>query len=294
MKKIGEGRGRGSGSGRGKYHQLGEDKIRNPMQFYQQKQFHILDEEQEEQQMMESRILSIETESKQRIGTILSSFYNLANTILGSGMLGLPYAYSRAGWLLGSIFLILSASIASFSLHLLSVCALTQSMPSSFHKVGKSVFTSASVLIDIAVAIKCFGVATSYLIVIGDLMPSVFASNSVPLIWRDRRLWITLLFIVVTGLSFLRDLDSLKFTSLMSIVFVVLLTILIATYSMHIPLLDPCESVDPSEICRGNVSVASLSASTLSVFPIFIFSFTCHQVYSIHSCLIFLRIYLVL
>lgn len=280
--------------GRLKYQRLNEEKIRNPMQYlhhraipslnhhhddeYEMKTPHVTDGmEIEENNLRNNELI-------QKNGTILSSFYNLANTILGSGMLGLPYAYSRAGWLLGSFYLIISATIASFSLHLLTICALTQSMPSSFHKVGKSVFSSASILIDLAVAIKCFGVATSYLIVIGDLMPAVFVSNSaIPLIFKDRRLWITLFFIVVTGLSFLKNLNSLKFTSFMSILFVVLLTILIATYSMNLSYLDPCESISSTDTCRGGITVATLNPSTLSVFPIFIFSFTCHQVIFVSS-----------
>ena len=40
--------------------------------------------------------------------SVLVSFIVLANNILGSGMLGLPYAYSNTGWYLGS-FLIIAA-----------------------------------------------------------------------------------------------------------------------------------------------------------------------------------------
>ena len=45
--------------------------------------------------------------------------------------------------------------------------------PSSFYTVAKASVPSFTKLIDVAVMIKCFGVGTSYLIVIGDLAPDV-------------------------------------------------------------------------------------------------------------------------
>jgi amino acid permease len=270
-------------SHKGSYKRIGE-KNKNPMRFAKRKSITFTEDLDIEigestEPIPEARTM-VQLISSTRKGTILSSFYNLANTILGSGMLGLPYAFSKAGWFLGTFLLIFSAAIASFSLHLLSVCALTQSMPSSFHKVGATVLPKSSIAIDLAVAIKCFGVATSYLIVIGDLMPAVFEGESVPIIWTNRKLWISLMFLISTGLSFLRNLDSLKFTSFLSILFVVLLTLLIGLYSSGLDSLDPCASVKPLESCQGTISVATLNSSTLSVFPIFIFSFTCHQVSS--------------
>jgi amino acid permease len=267
-----------------KYQKIEEKKIRNPLNYLRRNSAHSLEEVEIELPVGEGQISHNDPNNTSGDGTILSSFYNLANTILGSGMLGLPYAYSRVGWFLGTIFLILSACLASFSLHLLSVCALTQSLPSSFHKIGSSVHSQFSLLLDLAVAIKCFGVATSYLIVIGDLMPAIFDQDSIPDIWKSRRLWISLMFIITTALSMLRNLNSLKFTSFLSIVFVVFLTVLIGLYSLQLPILNPCEGREEDiataaeDGCHGNISMVTFDTTTFTVFPIFIFSFTCHQV----------------
>ena len=43
----------------------------------------------------------------------------------------------------------------------------------NFHRVAEAAVPRAAWLIDLAVAIKCFGVGCSYLIVVGDLMPEV-------------------------------------------------------------------------------------------------------------------------
>ena len=213
------------------------------------------------------------SQSSSQFGTIFSSFINLSNTILGSGMLGLPYAFSCVGWVFGTFLLLLSGFIMSFTLHLLASCALFYSIPTSFSKVGLNIHLFCSLFIDLAVSIKCFGVATSYLIVIGDLMPDVFqdlssSSSSSSSILEDRRLWMGLMFLIIIPLSFLKNLNSLKFTSTLSIIFVIFLTLLILFYSFHI------ESSSSSK----NIHTATLNSSTLRIFPIFIFSFTCHQV----------------
>lgn len=50
-------------------------------------------------------------------------FYMFDDKSSGSGILGLPYAYAKTGWTLGTIFLIIGAITSTFSLHLLSKCA---------------------------------------------------------------------------------------------------------------------------------------------------------------------------
>jgi amino acid permease len=44
-------------------------------------------------------------------------------------------------------------------------------VPSSFHGVAGIAIPKFSLLIDVAVAMKCLGITTSYLIVIGDSLP---------------------------------------------------------------------------------------------------------------------------
>ena len=52
--------------------------------------------------------------------TMSSCIVNLANTILGAGMLGLPHAFAECGWALGYGMLALSATLSTLGLLLLS------------------------------------------------------------------------------------------------------------------------------------------------------------------------------
>lgn len=55
--------------------------------------------------------------------SLLSCYMNMTNTIIGSGVLGLPYALAHSGSVLGVILIFVSAIAGIFSLHLLSICA---------------------------------------------------------------------------------------------------------------------------------------------------------------------------
>jgi hypothetical protein len=92
--------------------------------------------------------------------TIASGVVNLSNTIVGAGMLGLPGAFGGTGWLSGIILIVLSASFSAHGLVLLSKAACLTGRPSSFYSLALASVPRYTILIDAAVALKCFGVAT--------------------------------------------------------------------------------------------------------------------------------------
>ena len=66
---------------------------------------------------------------------------------------------------------------------------------------------SFTTVIDLAVAVKCFGVATSYLIVVGDSMPKVAPAlmENPPAILLERSVWIVAAMALVGPLAFLKQ-----------------------------------------------------------------------------------------
>lgn len=75
-------------------------------------------------------------------------------------MLGLPGAFSGTGYLAGMAFLLAAATFSAHGLVLLSKSAQTVGLPGSFYSVAAAAVPRYTVLIDLAVALKCFGVAT--------------------------------------------------------------------------------------------------------------------------------------
>lgn len=63
---------------------------------------------------------------------------------------------------------------SALGLYFLSQCAeKVGGRNTSFASLSKLTWPRLGVFFDIAIAVKCFGVAVSYLIIIGDLMPQV-------------------------------------------------------------------------------------------------------------------------
>ena len=98
-----------------------------------------------------------------------SCYINLLNTIIGSGVLGLPYAVGYSGLVLGIILIIFFGALNIFSCHLLTLCAAKVSPPASFYNVTANSVPKLTFMIDFAVALQSFGVCASYLIVIGKV-----------------------------------------------------------------------------------------------------------------------------
>jgi amino acid permease len=210
--------------------------------------------------------------------TWTSCYINLLNTIVGSGMLGLPWAFAQTGWILGTILLLGSAATSIFSLHILSICATKTPQPSSFYSVTEATLPNLTFLVDLAVFLQCYGVCISYLIVISGLMPQVLSGFGVNEGFiTDRITWVIIGFCVVAPLSCLKNLDALKYTSGFAMVFVICLTLLIGLYAFGVFGLDPCEDYDLLDggVCEGEKSNAILSLETFHSLSIFIFAFSC-------------------
>ncbi|ROW16451.1 hypothetical protein VPNG_02750 [Cytospora leucostoma] len=205
--------------------------------------------------------------------SMLSSTVNLLNTIVGAGTLAMPHAMSQMGMTLGIIIIVWSGITSALGLYLQARCArYLDRGNSSFFALSQLTYPNAAVIFDAAIAIKCFGVGVSYMIIIGDLMPGVVRgfnpnADDVPFL-VDRHFWITAFMLIIIPLGFLRRLDSLKYTSLIALVSIGYLIVLVVYHfaSDHIQ-------------NRGDVSYVSWNGPVafLSSLPVVVFAYTCHQ-----------------
>ncbi|EMC94077.1 hypothetical protein BAUCODRAFT_220106 [Baudoinia panamericana UAMH 10762] len=202
-----------------------------------------------------------------------SSVINLVNTIVGAGVLAMPHALSNMGITLGTIVILWAGLTAGFGLYLQTRCArYLDRGASSFFALSQITYPNAAVVFDAAIAIKCFGVGVSYLIIIGDLMPGVvrgFGDVGDALYLLDRRFWVTAFMLIVIPLSFLRKLDSLKYTSVIALVSIAYLVVLVVYHYASGDTLPE----------RGDINWVQWQGAipTLASFPIIVFAYTCHQ-----------------
>jgi amino acid permease len=215
-------------------------------------------------------------------GSIFSGYVTLANTLLGVSVVGSAYGFAQAGYALGTLLFVVCACFGAMGLHLLACCARTVGVfPSSFYVVAHAAAPRWTFLIDLAVAIKCFGVGTSYLIVIGDNMPSAIATllgDSAPDFLLSRHWWVTLSVALVAPLAWQKALGALRFTALAALSFVLFLTVMVLLFAVDPPgsSFDPCGA--GASPCRGDViPVASSVRGVMRVLSIFVFAYTCHQ-----------------
>lgn len=173
----------------------------------------------------------------------------------------------------------LCAVASTFALHLLSLCIKKTKTPSSFYQVAEKALPRFSWLIDLSVAVKCFGVAISYLIVIGDLMPAAMVELNVPTKWQKRNTWIIIGFCCAAPLSCFSSLDALKWSSAISLLFVLFLTVVIVMYAFPASTgLDSC--FGQISDCKGSQSYNNFSVESMKVISVFIFGYSCQQVCS--------------
>ena len=110
--------------------------------------------------------------------------------------MAMPLAISHMGIVLGVFVILWSGMMAGFGLYLQSRCAqYLERGTASFFALSQITYPNAAVVFDAAIAIKCFGVGISYLIIIGDLMPGVvqgFVGGAPDYDFLvDRHFWVT-------------------------------------------------------------------------------------------------------
>ncbi|EEB20085.1 vacuolar amino acid transporter, putative [Pediculus humanus corporis] len=115
----------------------------------------------------------IESKKKDK-SSLLSASFNYINSIIGSGVIGIPFALREAGFGLGLLMLILVALVTDYSLILMIKCGYLSGnftyqgiMESAFGKPG-------FILLSILQFAYPFIAMVSYNIVVGDTMTKVF------------------------------------------------------------------------------------------------------------------------
>jgi hypothetical protein len=120
--------------------------------------------------------IEISSDEETAKGTILSSIINLANTILGTGMLSMPFVFANVGLAQGVVLVTFTGMLSIFGLSLLAeVAQAMKSRTVTFNSVAKISYPAAAIVMDLAISVKCFGVSISYLVV-GMILKLMFSS----------------------------------------------------------------------------------------------------------------------
>ncbi|CAG5084124.1 Oidioi.mRNA.OKI2018_I69.PAR.g10555.t1.cds [Oikopleura dioica] len=203
------------------------------------------------------------------------SVFNLMNAILGSGILGLPYAMAQMGIL---SFFIICGTVAGLAYYaiLLMLDLCKQTGAKAYESLGQKSFGNLGRYL-VAACIICqnMGAMSSYLFIIKAEVPSVLKTmlcnpadelcNSYmnPAWWANGTLILTLVTLfVILPLSSLRNIGFLGYTSGFSISCMVFFTlVIIVKYFLHT---EPCPLFDDA-VASGVMLYSNYTADDANI-----------------------------
>ncbi|CCE65201.1 hypothetical protein TPHA_0K00670 [Tetrapisispora phaffii CBS 4417] len=205
--------------------------------------------------------------------SVRSGTLTLLHTACGAGILAMPYAFQPFGVFPGLFLIAFCGACAMLGLILQSTVAkYVPERNASFFALSQVTNPKFSVLFDIAIAVKCFGVGVSYMIVVGDVMPQILGTFTDTEFFLNRNVNITIVMLfIVTPLCFLKNLNSLRYASIAAISAVIYLCFLVMFHFFI-----PNEEIRDT---RGPVSwgFPKDGLNPLNTLPIFVFAYTCHH-----------------
>ncbi|OIR58505.1 MAG: vacuolar amino acid transporter [Amphiamblys sp. WSBS2006] len=199
-------------------------------------------------------------------------------TIIGSGILALPFVVLKLGYVLAPLLILVSGAVTVYSLVILTVCAgrTVDKEKASFMAVMNAVFPGYGFIPEIFLALKCLGVAVGFLVLIGKesanlsthfIGTSKTASGGWVLgLLGEKYFWVVAGVCTIGPVTFFRKIDSLKYTSFAGLGCVgYLLCVLLCDLLL--------EGKTAQEVPVFSASPADL----LKCLPLVIFAYGCQQ-----------------
>jgi sodium-coupled neutral amino acid transporter 11 len=169
-------------------------------------------------------------EIKEAKSTLMGCSANMINAIVGSGIVGIPYAVSQAGWAAGIGLIVLCAVLTRQSLRIL-IATAKHCHTGSYETLAEAGFGSAGfVFVAANMLIMAYGAMLSYLMIVKDTASSLLGIETIEL---QRATLVLISTIIILPLSCQRDMANLAFTSRISVVFD---TIIVAFVAYNAPI----------------------------------------------------------
>ncbi|CAG7859940.1 unnamed protein product [Brassica rapa] len=214
--------------------------------------------------------------------------FNLATTIIGAGIMALPATMKILGLVLGITMIVVMAFLSDASIEFLLRFSKVKKSKSYGGLMGDSFGKPGKVLLQVAVLVNNIGVLIVYMIIIGDVLAGKTEDGihhyGVLEGWFGHHWWngrLAILIITTLGvfapLACFKRIDSLRFTSALSVALAVVFLIITAGISIM-------------KFINGGVAMPRLLpdvsdlTSFLNLFtvvPVLVTAFICH--YNVHS-----------
>ena len=146
------------------------------------------------------------------------AFMNMANSIIGAGVIGQPYALRQAGMLMGIILLVVLTITVDWTIRLIVINSKMSGADSYQATMQHCFGTVGLISISVAQWVFAFGGMVAFCIIVGDTIPHVISAlipalQNMPFLWllTDRRAVIVIFVLGISyPLSLYRDIAKVR------------------------------------------------------------------------------------
>ncbi|ORY00100.1 transmembrane amino acid transporter protein-domain-containing protein [Clohesyomyces aquaticus] len=214
-------------------------------------------------------------ESARPRSSMLSGFMNMANSIIGAGIIGQPYAFRNAGLVTGTILLIGLTITVDWTIRLIVINSKLSGANSFQATVEHCFGKSGLIAISLAQWLFAFGGMVAFCVIIGDTIPRVLdalfpALAEMSFLWllTNRRAVIVLLVVGISyPLSLYRDIAKLAKASGLALISMSVIIVTVVTQGPRTP-------PESRGKLRGSLLIHSGIFEAIGVIS---FAFVCHH-----------------
>ncbi|KAJ2729632.1 hypothetical protein H4S00_000393 [Coemansia sp. D1744] len=208
--------------------------------------------------------------------SMISSFFNLTNAIVGAGVIGLPYAIRQAGFIIGVLMIIVLALLVDWTLRVLALNSKLSGQQ-TYQGLVEHCFGRTGLLANsFFQGAMAGGGMASFIVIVGDtlphvlfaLMPSVGQTGFGQFVFSRRFVIAFFVIFMAYPLSLYRDVGKLSKTSAFA---VVAMCTIIASVIIEGPRIDPELRAE-----RGSPVVLA-NTGVFQAVGIITFAFVCHH-----------------
>ncbi|KAK6524321.1 hypothetical protein TWF694_005973 [Orbilia ellipsospora] len=202
------------------------------------------------------------------------AFMNMANSIIGAGIIGQPYAFKQAGLATGVVLLMFLTILVDWTINLIVINSKLSGADSFQSTVSACFGKWGLISISIAQWAFAFGGMVAFCIIIGDTIPHVLAAifptlKTMPVLWllTNRRAVITLCILGISyPLSLYRDIAKLAKASALALVSMLIIIVTVITQGFFV-----------DKELRGNFSkpLLTLNSGVFQAIGVISFAFVC-------------------
>jgi amino acid permease len=196
--------------------------------------------------------------------SVYKASFNFINSIVGAGIIGMPFAMGECGLVGGTILMVCVAVLVGRSVTMLIECGVREGHLDyedlAMHLLGKAGYYSALM----SMFLFAFGAQVAYLIIIGDTIPMLTNAN------REIVIGMVALFVVLP-LCLLKDMSHLSYTSLAAILFDLIIILIVVSVA---PDAARRQDISPS-LTDGTGTLAYFSPRLFAGIGTLSFAFVC-------------------